>query len=341
MNILVIKTTSLGDVLHATPHLRAIRQKFPEAHITVLTARGSAQIYAHHAAVDRLVLFDHAAFKRCGIRSPGKLIRLIEAPLKEVNDREYDLAFDLQGLLRTVVFLYFARARARYVKGRWPGLAGFRNKQLHAIDEMSGVLALADIPVNDTHLVFYRAPQVVTSLRKKLRVAGLEDILDKTSARPTVLISPFTRWKSKNWPLRNFILLANELGRTYRVVVTGTEEDRPAIERQLSRMAEFSDVHNLAGAFGLGELAEVMAHAALVISGDSFPMHLASAVEAPLIALFGPTDERKTGPRTFNSHVMRPQSCDRCDRPNCEQACLSQISVPMVVQQALGILQQT
>ena len=58
MNILVIKQTSLGDVLHSTPHIRAIKARYPQAHLTLLTAQGSAGIYADHPDIDRLVLFD-------------------------------------------------------------------------------------------------------------------------------------------------------------------------------------------------------------------------------------------------------------------------------------------
>ena len=144
MNILVIKTTSLGDVLHSTPHLRAIREQYPAAHITLLTATASAGIYRHNPVVDRMVLFDHARFKQLGLRSPVAALRLIRDTMAKVNDRDYALAFDLQGLLRTVIFLYGARAGRKFVKGRWPGLGGFRDKQLHAIDEMTQVQCIVD-----------------------------------------------------------------------------------------------------------------------------------------------------------------------------------------------------
>jgi len=65
----------------------------------------------------------------------------------------------------------------------------------------------------------------------------------------------------------------------------------------------------------------------LVVSGDSFPMHLATAVGAPLVTLFGPTDETKTGPRSANSVVLRPDNCNRCDQPNCKRACLQRLTV--------------
>ncbi len=330
MNILVIKTTSLGDVLHATPHIRAIKKCYPDAHLTVLTAISSAEIYAHNPYIDRLVLFDHARLKKLGLRAPPALYALVKETLAEINDREYAMAFDLQGLLRSVVFLYFARAKRKFVKGRWPGLGGFRNKQLHAIDEMTQVLAEADIPVHDTHMEFERAPGVADGLQKVLHAQGLRALPESSSASRFIVISPFTRWASKNWPLDQFTQTALCLSDEYTVLITGTGEHRDAIAASLKKRQVSGNVVNISGQLGLAELAELMSHAALVVSGDSFPMHLATAVGTPLVTLFGPTDERKTGPRTDNSIVLRPAECQRCDKPDCARACLGQISVAQV-----------
>ena len=340
MNILVIKTTSLGDVLHATPHLRAIKKRYPGAHLTMLTARNSAEIVAHNPAVDRLVLFDHARFKNIGLRSPRALIALFRETLAEINDREYALAFDLQGLLRSVVFLYGVRAKHKYVKGRWPGLGGFRGKQLHAIDEMTQVLAVADIPVDDMRMEFVRGPEVANMLREKLQVPGREDLLASPNGRGFVVISPFTRWASKNWPLDRFIQLASGLSEQYPVLVTGTNADQEAIAACLAALKAPVNVINLAGQLSLAELAELMSQAELVISGDSFPMHLATAVATPLLTLFGPTDERKTGPRSDNSTILRPAECDRCDKPDCARECLTQIPVSQIESVAIEVLKK-
>ena len=338
MNILVIKTTSLGDVLHATPHLRAIKKRYPDAHLTVLTARSSAEIYAHNPAVDRLLLFDHARFKKTGLRSPHALISLFRETLAEINDREYALAFDLQGLLRSVVFLYGAHATHKYVKGRWPGLGGFRDKKLHAIDEMTQVLAEADIPVDDTRMEFICGPDVANTLRVKLQAYDQNDLSAPSKRRGFVVISPFTRWASKNWPLDRYIQIASILSKNYVVLMTGTKADQEAITACLFALNAPTSVINLAGQLSLAELAELMSQAELVISGDSFPMHLATAVFAPLVTLFGPTDERKTGPRSDNSIVLRPAECNRCDKPDCARTCLTQIPVSQLASAAIEML---
>lgn len=338
MNILLIKQTSLGDVLHATPHIRAIKARYPYAHLTVLTAQGSAEIYANNPNVDRLVLFDYARFKQLGLKSPRALTALFKQAIAQVNDREYELAFDLQGLARSVVFLYAARAERKFVKGNWPGLGGFRNKQLHAIDEMTQVLAQADIPVDSTQMTFYRGDGVPESLRVILQKVALDDLLEHDNKKGLIVISPFTRWSSKNWPLDYFLETAENLAGEAAILITGTAQDRQLIETALQRTSMLPRMANLAGELSLPELAELMSHAGLVISGDSFPMHLATAVGAPLITLFGPTDESKTGPRSDNSLVLRPDVCTMCDKPDCARACLGQISVQQVISAARQIL---
>lgn len=339
MNILVIKQTSLGDVLHATPHLRAIKQRYPDAHLTVLTAQGSAEIYANNPHIDRLVLFDYAAYKRVGLQSPRALLAIFKQSLAELNRREYDLAFDLQGLLRSVVFLYGTPAKNKYVKGRWLGLQGFRNKRLHAIDEMSQVLAEADIPVLDNAMQFSQAADIGSQLQAKLTQNDLGPLLAHAKQKPFVVVSPFTRWASKNWPLSSFIETALRLSQKQTVLITGTAQDCASITQAIRIGApDTPNIYNLAGKLSLSELAALMAASALVISGDSFPMHLATAVGAPLITLFGPTDERKTGPRSNNSVILRPQDCRRCDKPNCASACLGQIPVVTVLAAAVKVL---
>lgn len=330
MNILVIKQTSLGDVLHSTPHLRAIKIKYPDAHLTVLTATASAQIIENSTYVDEVILFDYVHFKQLGF-SPRALLLFFRQIQQKVNQRHYDLAFDLQGLLRSVLFLYFTRANKKFVKGRWLGLSKFKNKQLHAVDEMTQVLALADIPVTNTIMSFALQSNKTNALQNTLASSNLTQLIPNKNQAPFIIISPFTRWPSKNWPLDRFITLANKLSQRYIVLITGASNDAATVSNILNKQANNNEnIHDLTGALSLSELAQLMTHTALVISGDSFPMHLASSVGVPLITLFGPTDETKTGPRSEMAQVVRPDDCDRCDKPNCPRACLAQIEVERI-----------
>ncbi|MFT5607890.1 MAG: lipopolysaccharide heptosyltransferase II [Parvicella sp.] len=336
MNILVIKQSSLGDVLHSTAALRAIKAEHPNSHLTVLTNQASSGILENNPDIDELVLFDYALVKKQSLLGIGAVVKEFNRVKKRLNSRHYDLAFDLQGLLRSVLFLYAATASKKYVKGRWLGLQGFRNKTLHAIDEMAAVLNLAGIVMESKKM---RLMSTAEESDNAAQVLGTVSFVSIAGSLPLIVISPFTRWYSKNWPLASFIALADQLSQNgeCEVVITGTAEDKATINAEMAKLAAPWFV-NLAGTLSLGELAALMTKADLVISGDSFPMHLASAVDTPLVALFGPTDESKTGPLGEATKVIRPEGCDKCDRPNCPRACLGRVSVERVLEEVNGFL---
>ncbi len=422
MNILVIKQTSLGDVLHATGHLRAIKENFPSSRLTLLTAPASADICRHNPWVDEVILFDNRAIVRQW-RRPKAAAKILAAALRQVRARPFDLAFDLQGLAKSALFLYAARRAAggeKYIKGRWLGLSGFRNPRLHAIAEMDGVLRRARLAVGDTAMEFFTA-------------AGERRHIDALLARinpankPLLLFSPFSRWRSKDWPLARYVEIAAWVARRFRgqfcMAFTGQAATRDAIERAIAPVnaglgglgewgeieggkfaglgepisrpnsrpsrqstcrqpdsadfasqqpihqadsadfasqqpihqadsADFASqqpIHqadsakfasqstnqqpnlaNLAGQLSLPQFAELTGRARLLLSGDSFPMHLACAQKTPLIALFGPTQASKTGPVGPHCRVIRAPNCHACDRPACRRHCLARLPTEVV-----------
>ncbi len=339
MNVLVIKQTSLGDVLHSTGHIRTIKENFPQGHLTLLTAAGCADIYRHNPWVDEMILFERERVKNEWRRHPLRTARHIAEVVAKVRTRHFDLAFDLQGLARSVVFLYAARAGKKYVKGRWPRLGRFRNPALHAIAEMDGVLARARLSVADTSMEFFTG----TEERR-----DLNDLLTKINPqhKPLLVFSPFSRWQSKDWPLQRYIEIIARIKDEYQdkcvIALTGTADVCQRIDQALPE--DTAGVVNLAGELSIPQFAELADRAALMLTGDSFPMHIACARNTPVIALFGPTDETKTGPvdrpigkssektSTCQHQVIRAPDCTRCDRPHCRRRCLEKLSTDVVFQ---------
>ncbi len=332
MKILVIKQTSLGDVLHATGHIRTIKQTWPESELFVLTANSSADIYRHSPWIDHLILIDRYRVKHNWYREPVWCYRHMRQILKQVRAHQFDMAFDLQGLAKSVVFLYGARADKKYVKGRWLGLAGFHQPQLHALSELDGVLSVAGIEGIDTAMEFSTSSRDVQEIDKLL-----DDI--NPQARPILIFSAFSRWPSKDWPLVNFFSLANELADEYLILMTGAAERSGQIERQLEPDSH-PGILNLAGKISLLEFAELVKRAALMVTGDSFPMHVAVACNTPVVALFGPTDEAKVGPIGDFATVIRAPECRRCDRRDCPRACLDRIPTETVKTQLINLLER-
>ena len=322
MRILVIKQTSLGDVLHSTGHIRAIKQKWPESELVLLTAVTSADIYRYSPWVDKMILIDRYRIKHNWYREPIWCYRHMQEVLHRVRSQPFDLAFDLQGLAKTVLFLYGCHARRKFVKGRWPGIKGFRQPNLHAIKEMDGVLALAGIQNPDTTMEF------ATSLCEQKSVEALLGELNPERKR-MVIFSPFSRWKSKDWPLSRYIELAGLIAEDFLVLFTGAPDRADQIEQAL-RASPHPNVINLSGKLSLLEFAELVRRVALMLTGDSFPMHVAAACNTRVVALFGPTDEALVGPPPESSQVIRAPNCRKCDRAECPRNCLGRISIETV-----------
>lgn len=323
----MIKLTSLGDVLHATGHIRTLKESFPDSTITVLTADSSYDIFRYNPHIEKILLFEKDWVKRAWLRSPKRALRHIFSLIGEIRHVRYDLAFDLQGRFKSVIFLYAAKANAKFVKGRWPFLRFFRKPEIHAIEEMDHVLRMAEIHVANSDMEIFTSSQdekVIQDLLSRINPAR----------KQMMVVSPFTRWKTKNWGIEKFKALLNDFPLDMLVIFTGAKDRRQEIDRLMSEIHYHSMV-NLAGELTLLEFAELMKHVHLVLTGDSFAMHLASAFHAPLIALFGPTDEKRIGPVGKHSTVLRgTEHCLRCyRRDHCERNCMSDIEPETVLRE--------
>lgn len=319
MKILVVKLTSLGDVLHATGHIRTIKENFPNSKITVLTADSSYDIFKHNNNVEKILIFEKDRAKREWITNFIWVVGHILSLIREVRTVHYDLAFDLQGRLKSVIFLYSAKAKRKFVKGRWLFLRFFKKPEIHAIEEMDHVLRMAGLQVTNSDMEIFTSKQEEKTIREILsRINPLK--------KRIMIVSPFTRWKTKNWSVKNFKALFDNFSVDVLIIFTGAKDRKLEVDQLMSEI-HYPSMINLAGELTLLEFAELMKYVHLVLTGDSFPMHLASAFQTPLIALFGPTDERRIGPRGKQSLVLRGTAlCVRCYRRDyCEKNCINYI----------------
>jgi len=333
MNILLIKQTSLGDVVHATAPIRSVRMAHPDAVITVLTSTTASDILRNNPDIDHLLTFDRYRVKSHWWRRPLWTIGHFASTFSVVRKQRFDLALDLQGSWKTVIFLWAARAGRRFVKGRWWFARRFHQPRAHAIDEMGGVLELAGIKscqLLPILIIDSSAADAVSGMLKELPLGK----------KPIALFCPFTRWPTKNWPISKFVVLARELADDFQVVFTGSPGDRSEIDQAIAELSPAPGA-NLAGCLSLLEFFALAERSDLVVTGDSLPMHVASALDRPLVSLFGPTDESRVGPRNDRAAIARAAvDCQRCyRRRRCSRGCIDQITVEQVraaIQRVLG-----
>jgi heptosyltransferase-1 len=325
--ILLVKLSSFGDVLHALPTLEALREAFPEAHITWLVEEAYAPLLAGHPALNEVWPVPRVRpGRQVGRKEVLHLLRL----LRRVRASHFDLVIDLQGLLKSAFWVALAKA---------PRKVGYDRTR-----EFSYLALTEKIPPSDpeAHAVwrylqvarYLGAPPTLPRFRLGLYPALPEPLA--ALGRPLVVLHPGARWPTKLWPAASWAQLADWLIREkgLAVVITGSAGDGEMAAQITAHMEE--KALNLAGRTSLGELAGIMQKARLAVTADTGPMHLTAALGTKVVAIFGPTSPARTGPFGAGHRVVRlGLDCSPCFKRRCpEPRCLTDLT-PEVVQAAV------
>lgn len=312
-HILIIKPSSFGDVIHALPVLNGLRERFPTARIAWLVAHSCAGLLDGHPALDEVIPFDRKRYGLLGRRLDvtGDFITFV----RSLRARRFDLVVDLQGLFRSGFLAQATGARVRI------GFAAARemawmfytdrvrvpHRDTHAVERnyrFGRALGFADVPIRFDLPV---RPEARRAARGLLEREGLRP------DEPYVLIGPGTRWETKMWPAAHFAAVARRLAADHglRPVLVGMDSERD-VAAQIAEHAG-DGVVNLAGRTSLAELIALVDEAVVVLMHDSGPMHLATALNRPMVALYGPTSPVRTGPYGRRDAVARLDlACSPC-----------------------------
>jgi heptosyltransferase-1 len=322
--ILVVKPSSLGDVVHSLPFLSALKSRYPEAEVHWVIARGLEDLLEGHPMIDKLIVINKDEWK--SLSRPGRTIREITRLFRSLRREYYDIVVDLQGLLRSGVIAMAAGAPVRigFEEAR-EGSRFFYNrkvrggKELHAVDRY---LKIADALGCSTQKVVFPFVPAKTEAGEAAKV--------RESPAPYAVIVPGARWDTKIWPAVNFGRVAAAL--PWRSIVVGSSADIPKADVVVRESG--GKAVSLAGKTGLRELVEIMRNAVLVISNDSGPMHIAAAFGVPVVAIFGPTSPERTGPYGKGHIIIRSEeTCSPCFKRRCEDLkCMKGITVATVLE---------
>jgi lipopolysaccharide heptosyltransferase I len=355
--ILLIKLSALGDIVHALPVLNALRRRYPAAQIDWLATPGFAEFLTLHPAISNVIEFARGEWttpwRAAPYVSAAKLIASLRAA-------EYDLVVDLQGQFRSAIFAFTSGAPVRIGfdrprAGRWQTLTrkmpdeakkhawqGAREGSYlaythhialptldrHPVERYLGVAPLLGLDDGVPDFSFPIPPEAVT------RVDALLDYYDIAKAR-LVVMAPGTNWDTKQWRAEAFTEVARHVRqKNCAVTLIGSERER-ALCDEVARLAP--GAINLAGETTLPELAALLRRAALCVTNDSGPMHLAVALDRPVVAIFGPTDPVWAGPyRRADAVVRAGVPCSPCylrrlsECPS-DHACMRDVSAATVI----------
>lgn len=307
-NILLIKPSSLGDIIHALPVLHGLRTRYPDAVISWLVAAPFAPLIADHPQLDHVVHFDRARFGRM-TRSPAAAAAFV-AFLRDLRDRSFDLVIDLQGLFRSgfLAWITGADVRIGFAAAREGAPLFYTHRvaeddadfaRTHAADRNWAVARALDI--GDMPLRFDLA---VTDAERD-RAADILGALNTDPRVCFVAVLPGARWETKRWSPDRFAAFIEHVWRDHSVpcVLLGAPDERDLCEN-VARLSGRT-VTNLAGRTNLRDLVAIIDRAAAVLTHDSGPMHIAAALNRPLVALLGPTNRNRTGPYGYGASVVQ------------------------------------
>jgi len=332
--ILIIKFSSLGDVILSTAAIKAIRKKFLTNHqVSLLVGNESKEILLACPYIDELIVTD-LKNKDKGFKGLLKLASLI-------RKKNFDIIIDLQNnrISHMLSYLSMSSNRYGYDNKKYSFFLNHRikdtDKEVDPVTHQFRILKMLGIELADSHLELWP-----TAEDKKY----VEDFLNSQWLSPQhkivgLNLNASARWTSKSWPLANVAKLCEELARKdIRVLVTGTQEDAQQVNI-LSSMLKNAKIINACGKTTINQLACLIKKCNVYVSADSAPLHVALSMGVPLIALFGPTDPRRHFLPEKNCILIKKEvECSPCYKSKCKnKKCMDSITADEVVE-AVGKL---
>ena len=320
MKILLIKQTSLGDVLHMTPVIRALKKWKPEAEIDIVTDKRALGILKNNPYINKLYVLDIYKYEKEIFKSPLKFFSTIKeffSHIKEVRKKKYDIAIDLQGLERSVIFLYLCKAKKKYAKGKWAFVKSNYYVDINAIVGLISFLNFFDCPNDGVDLDYFLPETIEEDFNKTIE--RIKQTKNFKIEKDYIVFSPFSRWETKDLSVNKAREIIAEIKKLkdIQIIVSATSD----YNKECKEIVEgFDNVLDSSGLFNLTELAYLIKNSKCMLTVDSFPMHTGCAFKKPLIAIFGPTSEIRVGPIAENSEVFRADNieCEKCyKRKNC------------------------
>ena len=298
--ILLVKLSAIGDVLHGVPVAVAIKDAFPAARVGWVVEGRSADVLEGHQAIDHVFRLPRGWMKR-----PAEMLGL----RRDLRAFAPDVTIDMQGLLKSAVVTLLGGSRIRIGHARPEAREGswivtnhpVAPRASHVVARNCGLLAPLGIGAESPRFDMPRWPRAQE--RMEAWVASLGP-----GAAP-VILNPGAGWPSKLWPEERFAAVAarlrDGLGRRV-VVVWGGDRERAMAERIAAAGGAIA-----APQTSLQELGELCRLAALVISSDTGPLHLAAAVGTPCVGLFGPVPALRNGPWGTGHVTVEPPAAAR------------------------------
>jgi heptosyltransferase II len=339
LKILIRATNWIGDAIMSLPALRAIRQRYPDAAITIAARPWVAALYERERSIDRVITFE-------GAPGPKDWRKKIDF-LRQIRADNFDLAILFPNSFESAAVVRLAGV---------PRIVGYaRDGRGFLLSDAVPVPKKGEIPRHERfyYLELLRRAGIIESIpdSNRIRLDGIDEMRSAGEALfqtlgikgPVIGVSPGAAYGSaKRWLPERFAeaaaRLSQELGGS--VAVFGSAAEKIMCEEVAAR----ANGRNFAGATSLREFIELTAACRLFLTNDSGAMHIASALGIPSVTIFGPTDEFATGPLGDAARIVRePVECAPCLKRECpiDHRCMTRVTADRIVEEARGLHQKT
>lgn len=316
--ILIIRLSSLGDILHTLPAFSSLRTALPEARIEWLVSKRCSFLPAAVRGIDALHVLDTSSL----LSFPPDIDawRRLGTLIRELRTRPYDFVLDFQGLLKTAfltrltgsgVRLGFSKELVRERPAHW-----FYNRtlekppvQIHVLELNRMLASLTGTELSPGSVEFLVSPE---------DAQYIHSILDKEQLLKYVIINPGGGWPTKRWDPARYGGLANRIQAELGIPVAVTTG--PGEENLFRTIAESCDPAPRHFPVSFLQLIPLLERASLFIGGDTGPFHLACAVGTPVVGIFGPTSAVRNGPwGNADEVVTHTLPCGSCYGRTCSR----------------------
>ncbi|MCM8784198.1 MAG: lipopolysaccharide heptosyltransferase II [Candidatus Omnitrophica bacterium] len=287
-NILIINVNWLGDVLFSTPFIRAVRNKYPDAHLACMIVPRCKEILEGNPYLDELIIYDEEG-EYSSLLGKLQFISLLRS-------KKFDEVYLLhRSLTRTLITAlakipkrcgYVTKKRKLFLTHKVEIPKG----DLHRVEYFLNLAHALDMPIDKMGYDFFIPSEVETYIEKFLEDNGI------TKGTPFIVLNPGANWFLKRWPPKYFGILGDMLTKKMKakVVISGADKDSELAQE----IAEYMETKPViaTGKTTLKQLGGLFKRTELIVTNDTGPLHIAVAVGAKVLALFGPTASKITGP---------------------------------------------
>lgn len=340
--IMVRAPNWIGDAVMALPALEALRARFGDAEIVVVSKPWVSELYEHHPALNRQIVYDREGSHR----GPAGFWGLVQ----NLRQERFDAAILFQNAFHAAWMAWCARipVRVGYARdGRSrlltealevPPVAAYGHHASYYTQLLfrAGIIDKCE-PIQGVRLVVAKTEQKWA--REHLQSLGLDGLRFLVGIHPGASFGP-----AKCWLPERFADLADRLVEALHadILLFGSEAEKPLAEEIAGEMEHVPTI--VAGGTTLRQLMALFAQCRLIVSNDSGPMHLAAGLGVPQVAIFGSTNERLTGPLSAQARVVKHEvACSPCGLRECpiDFRCMNGLSVDVVYRATLELVNQT